>query len=93
MAKIINYLLSYTKLGQLLNGKKTIIGAALIVLVGLIELIEKIAPMFPEASYLPAAVVSLKELLDQLQTVLGYVGLGSLGVGVTHKIAKSKLDK
>lgn len=55
MNSIIMYIFSKTRIGRLLDGKKTIIGAVLIILVGAVEALEKIAPMFPNSPWIKDA--------------------------------------
>lgn len=93
LARIINSVLSYTKLGEFLNERKTLIGAVLTVAAGILDILEKIAPLSPDAAYLTDAQVNLKAALDAVISTLQSIGFGFLAVGVTHKAAKAKLPE
>jgi hypothetical protein len=93
MARLINLILSYTKLGQFLDGKKTWIGALLLAISCLIEFVEKVAPMFPETQFLVVSSVGLKELLAAVVSTLDTLGYGALTVGLVHKAAKASDNK
>lgn len=90
MNRVIIWLFSQTKFGKLLDGKKTVIGAACILLSHILTAFEVIAPMFPQEAWLQSLSVSLKGVCQQVAHLLEQVGLGAIGVGLVHKAAKSK---
>lgn len=93
LARLLNSILSYTKLGEFLNDRKVLIGAVLTVAAGVLELLEKIAPLFPDAAYLVDAQSNLRAALDAVSSTLETLGFGFLAVGLTHKAAKAKIAK
>lgn len=92
LSRVIHQVLSFTKLGEFLNSRKTIIGAVLTVAAGLLRILEQIVPMFPDTQYLVDAQVNLSAALDTVISTLESLGFGFLTVGLVHKQAKKKLD-
>lgn len=93
MSKILHYILSYSRLGEFLNERKTVIGAALMVLSGALGLLDQLIPLFPDAAYLADARGFLKQALDASTSTLEALGYGFLTVGLVHKAAKKQLEK
>lgn len=91
MNRIVMWIFSKTKIGQMLDGKKTVIGAVFIILANALSALKTIAPMFPQYGWLNDASVQLEGFLGGLEKVLNDVGLGLLTVGVLHKQVKAKL--
>lgn len=91
IARAINFILKQTKLGSFLNERKTLIGAVLTVLAGVLGVLEKLVPMFPDVAYLVDAQSNLKAALDVVIPTLNDVGFGFLTVGLVHKGIKAKL--
>lgn len=89
MRKILLYLFSKTSFGQYLDGKKTIIGAALILLSAFVSALSQIAPLFPDLVWLAQLTASSAELLAKATELLKDVGLGFVTIGLAHKAAKS----
>lgn len=90
MNRIIIWLFSHTRLGKLVDGKKTLIGAILTALSALLWTLEKIAPMYPDVAWLGQAAGQLQALFPQVEEYLATVGLSSLTIGLVHKDAKKK---
>lgn len=90
MNKILLYIFSYTKFGKLLDGKKTVVGAVLIIAASALQALENIAPLFPDYKWIGEAAAALKTSLESVHGLLEGLGLGLLTVGVLHKNAKSK---
>lgn len=90
MKAIIRWIFSQTKLGQFLDGKKTIIGAALVFASAILQALFTIAPMLPEYPWIATFAVSLEQALKQIQPFLEDVGIGLIGVGLAHKAAKNQ---
>lgn len=88
MGSIINKLLTLTPLGKFLNGKKTFIGAALVVLAhaffGLVDL----ATLYPSTLWFVAAYSQVGEILVECAKWLDYLGVPALTVGVVGKVVK-----
>lgn len=93
MNRIIMYIFSKTSFGKFLDGKKTVIGAVLIILSQALQALEQIAPLFPEAVWLKDTAAGLSEGLKALEKALETVGIGFLTFGVMHKNAKGKEQK
>lgn len=91
MNSILMYLFSKTKIGQILDGKKTVIGALLVIVVSALHALEQLAPMFPNQPWLKDAVASILSGLKVAEPLLETLGLSFLTVGVLHKGAKAKL--
>jgi hypothetical protein len=90
MSKIIAWIFSQTKVGKLLDGKKTIIGAALILASALLQALLVIAPMFPEQPWLGDVTQQLSSVLRQVQPILEDLGIATIGVGLAHKAVKNR---
>lgn len=93
MNRILMYLFSKTSFGKLIDGKKTVIGAVLVIVVAALEALEKIAPMFPQALWIQSASQGIVAALKSLQPILESLGVGFLTVGVLHKGVKAKLPE
>lgn len=91
MNRILMYLFSKTAFGKMLDGKKTVIGAILIIVVNAIEALDEIAPMFPQYPQIKDATKGILEGLRLAEPVLQSLGLGFLTIGVLHKGVKAKL--
>jgi NADH:ubiquinone oxidoreductase subunit 4 (subunit M) len=90
MSKIIAWIFSQTKVGKLLDGKKTIIGAVLILASALLQALLVIAPMFPEHIWLGDVTQQLSSVLRQVQPILEDLGIATIGVGLAHKAVKNR---
>jgi hypothetical protein len=93
MGTIIHTLLSRTPIIKLLDGKKTLIGASLLVALKLIELMDQLAPLFPQYPVLADASKSLAQFLDGAKSALDYLGYGFIYVGLLHKAVKPPADQ
>lgn len=91
MNRILVYLFSKTSFGKFVDGKKTVIGALLIIVAAALQAVEQIAPMFPDYPWLKDAASSLRGAIKASEPILEALGLGFLTVGVLHKGAKAKL--
>lgn len=91
MNRILVYLFSKTSFGKFIDGKKTVIGALLIIVAAGLQALEQIAPMFPQYPWLADASRGLREAIKAAEPILETLGLGFLTVGVLHKGAKAKL--
>lgn len=91
MNRILMYLFSKTSFGKILDGKKTIIGAVLVIVVAALEALEKLAPMFPQYPVLKSAAEAIVGALKAAEPFLETLGVGFLTVGVLHKGVKAKL--
>ena len=91
MNSILMYLFSKTKIGQILDGKKTVIGALLVIVVSALHALEQLAPMFPNQPWFKDAIAAILNGLKVAEPFLETLGLGFLTVGVLHKGAKAKL--
>jgi hypothetical protein len=90
MNSILMFLFSKTRIGKLVDGKKTIIGAVLVVAVAALHALEQLAPMFPNAPWIGSASKAILEALKAVEPALQTLGLSFLTVGVLHKNAKGK---
>lgn len=90
MNSVLMYIFSKTRLGKILDGKKTVIGALCIIIAAALQALESIAPMFPQYPWLQSALVQARGFVVGLDRGLEAVGLGFLAVGVIHKSAKQK---
>jgi len=93
MRKILLYIFSQTKLGKLLDGKKTYLGAVFVLLSALLQAFENLAPLFPDIPWFVQAAQQTHGALSELAVFLNDLGLGFLTVGVLHKTAKAKEKK
>lgn len=89
MRKILLYLFSYTSFGKYLDGKKTIIGAGMILLSASVSAIAQIAPLFPEVAWLSQLAAGSADFLGRANELLKDAGLGLITVGLAHKAAKA----
>jgi hypothetical protein len=89
MKAIIRWIFSQTKLGQFLDGKKTIIGAALVFTSKVLEALVAIAPILPDQTWIPAFAAQLEQVLKQVSPFLEDVGVGFIGAGLAGKWAKT----
>ena len=84
------YLFSKTRIGKLVDGKKTVIGAVLVIVVAALHALEQLAPMFPNAPWIGELSRGILEALRSIEPLLETLGLSFLTVGVLHKGAKAK---
>ena len=91
MNRILMYLFSKTAFGKMVDGKKTVIGAILIIVVNAIEALDEIAPMFPQYPWLKDVTKGILEGLRLAEPILQSLGLSFLTIGVLHKGVKAKL--
>lgn len=89
MRKIILYLFSQTKLGKLLDGKKTYLGAVFVLLAAALQAFENLAPLFPDVPWFIQAAQQTHGIMSEIAVYLNDLGLGFLTVGVLHKSAKA----
>jgi hypothetical protein len=73
-----------------LDGKKTIIGAILVIAVSALHTLEQLAPMFPNAPWIGIASKAILDGLKAVEPILETLGMSFLTVGVLHKNAKAK---
>jgi hypothetical protein len=90
-AKILNFILSYSKLGKFLDGHKTIIGASLLLVVKVLEGLQAISPLFPTATYLGQAEDSVRDALNVTISTLEALGYSFASIGLARKYVKAKL--
>lgn len=90
MNKILMYIFSYTKIGKLLDGKKTVIGAVFIFLVSILHGLESIAPLFPQVEPLAKVAGVIRTALETVAPYLQDMGVGFITAGLLHKVAKKK---
>lgn len=93
MNKLLLYIFSYTKVGKMLDGKKTLIGAVFVILSAALQMFQELAPMFPDFVWLQQAAQQTSGLINVLAKALDEIGLGFLAVGVMHKTAKASNKK
>ena len=91
MNRILVYLFSKTSFGRFVDGKKTVIGALLIIVAAALQALEQIAPIFPQYPWPADASRGLRDAIKAAEPILETLGLGFLTVGVLHKGAKAKL--
>ncbi len=91
MNSILMYLFSKTRVGRIVDGKKTVIGAMLVIVVSALEALEEIAPMFPEQAWLKGSTGAILSGLKAAEPSINTLGRGFLTVGVLHKGAKVQL--
>lgn len=89
MRKILLYIFSYTSFGKYLDGKKTILGAAMILLSAVVSALGQIAPLFPELAWISQAAAASSDLLLKANELVKDLGLGLITVGLAHKAAKA----
>lgn len=90
MNRLIRWIFSQTKFGKMLDGKKTIIGAALIFASAILQALLAVAPMFPEYPWIASAAAQLDSGLRLVQPYLEDLGITFIGVGLAHKAAKNQ---
>lgn len=90
MSRLIRWIFSQTKIGQYLDGKKTIIGAVLVLASAILQALLTIAPMFPEQPWIAVFATELEKVLVQVQPLLSDLGIGLIGVGLAHKAVKNQ---
>ena len=90
MNSILMYLFSKTSIGKLLDGKKTVIGAILIIVLSALQALEQLAPMFPNQPWLKDSTAAILGGLKAIEPFLDTIGLSFLTVGVLHKGVKAK---
>lgn len=93
MNRILMYIFSKTSFGKILDGKKTVIGAILVIVVAALEALEKLAPMFPQYPMLVSASEAIVGALKAAEPFLETLGIGFLTAGVVHKGVKAKLPE
>jgi hypothetical protein len=91
MNRILIYIFSQTKFGKFIDGKKTVIGALLVIVAAGLQALEQIAPMFPQYPWIADASKGIREAIKSAEPVLEALGLSFLTLGVLHKGAKAKL--
>lgn len=91
MNSILMFLFSKTRLGRLVDGKKTVIGAVIVIVVSALHALEQLAPMFPNQPWLKDSIEAILGGLKTAEPFLDTLGLSFLTVGVLHKGAKAKL--
>lgn len=90
MNSILMYLFSKTRIGKLVDGKKTIIGAVLIIVISALHALEQLAPMFPNQPWIKDSTAAILSGLKAVEPFLDTLGLSFLTAGVLHKSAKAK---
>lgn len=93
MNKLLLYIFSYTKIGKMLDGKKTLIGAMFVILSAALQMFQELAPMFPDVPWFVQAAQQTSGIISMLSKTLDEIGLGFLAVGVLHKSAKAAEKK
>ena len=83
------WIFSQTKIGQMLDGKKTVIGAVFVLLAAVLQGVQAVVPMLPQYAWVGTFAAQFAGVMDQIEKVLNQVGLGMLTVGVLHKSAKA----
>lgn len=89
MRKILLYLFSFTSVGKYLDGKKTVVGAAMILVSAIVSALGQVAPLFPEVVWLAQVAATSADFLAQANELLRELGLGLITVGLAHKAAKA----
>lgn len=89
MRKILLYLFSFTSVGKYLDGKKTVVGAAMILVSAIVSALAQVAPLFPEVVWLTQVAAASADFLAQANELLRELGLGLITVGLAHKAAKA----
>lgn len=90
MNSILMWIFSKTEIGKMLDGKKTIIGAAFILLANVLEGLKAIAPMFPQTAWIGAAITGIDQFVNAVAPVCDTLGITAITVGLIHKAVKSK---
>jgi hypothetical protein len=92
MNKILMFLFSKTRLGRIVDGKKTVIGAVFIIAAAALQALENLAPLFPNAPWLSEAISSTRGVVEGMDKLLEAAGLGFLTLGILHKTAKKRVE-
>jgi hypothetical protein len=92
MNRVMMFLFSKTRLGKIVDGKKTVIGAVFIIAAAALQALENLAPLFPNQPWLSEAISSTRSAVEGMDKFMEAIGLGFLTVGVLHKSAKSKSE-
>ena len=72
-----------------MNGLKMILGAALIVLAGQLDVLNELLPVLPDhAEILNSLISGIRGIIEVIEWLLKLVGNGFLTVGAVHKIWK-----
>ena len=90
MSRIVRWIFSQTKIGQFLDGKKTIIGAVLIFASAILQALLAVAPLFPDQPWIAVTAAQLSEGIRTVQPYLEDAGITLIGVGLAHKAAKAQ---
>lgn len=85
MKAFILRLLGGSKIMEMLDGKKTMIGAILVVASTLLQAAEHIIISLPQFSHLAPYVGQGYDLFNTLVGFLNDIGVTFLGVGILHK--------
>lgn len=93
VARLINFFLTRTAIGQWLDGRKTLISTGLLALAAVLELLNRLAAIFPDYAPIALGAKELSEFLDAAVQTLTAIGFGGLVVGVSHKAAKAQIAK
>lgn len=80
-----------TELKGGLNGLKTILAAALIVLSGQLEVLQNLLPVYPDSTVLELLMGYADQGIDYIQTAIAWIANPMLAVGSVHKVVKSNL--
>ena len=91
MNTVINFIFTRTALGRYMDGKKKLIGASLLVLAAVIEVLGKLSVLFPETVWLTLGHAELSSFYKAAVDTLTTVGLTTLAAGEIHAQAKAKL--
>ena len=90
MSRRVRWIFSQTKIGQFLDGKKTIIGAVLIFASAILQALLAVAPLFPDQPWIAVTAAQLSEGIRTVQPYLEDAGITLIGVGLAHKAAKAQ---
>lgn len=93
MNRLIQYIFSHTSLGKAIDGKKRVIGAVLLVLAAVIEVLGKLAAVFPETAWLSSSSAELSVIYKEAVDYLVLLGVPTLAVGEYHAKIKAKLPE
>lgn len=89
MLAIWNFIFRRLPVVRLLDGKKTTIGAALTIAAGVMDILAKLAVMFPDKAWISDLAGALNMGLVDINEVLKGLGLGFMAVGLADKAAKT----
>ena len=76
MNRILVYLFSQTSFGRFVDGKKTVIGALLIIVAAGLQALEQIAPMFPQYTWIADTSKGLREAIKAAHLQAAIIGHG-----------------